>query len=230
MRRNFLNTGKYLPPHFLSISVNVGSATKPSNSFTSGFFYATRFVTASTNSTTAQSVSLGTNYVGLKFVKEQGTSHLEAITSDMKARSSDRLLAKDEDVGPSPRQKKEAERIKVLIEDAIEVYISKTGGNSFCCVGGDPIVVLDVEVSSDLRRARIYWTLPFGLLTMRNLSSAKLNQIARRVQEHLDKGVGFLKVIVHGKLSSYHRPPDFQFVHAEGGALLDKELKELLNL
>ena len=155
----------------------------------------------------------------IESVKQKGMSLLETNFVNVKSQTKQRLLPSDEDGGgPSVRQIRESRRLISLMEDAINQYTSKKG-NTFC-IRGEPIVVVDAEVSPDMSQARIFWCLPFGLLSLKYDRSIQ-REVIRRMQIILDDKGGVLKGIVHGRLRMYKRSPNIRFVPADESLLDD---------
>jgi len=152
--------------------------------------------------------------LGLAAVKEQGLPILESITSDVQFKAKRRLLVDDEDSGPSVAQLREANRVKIIVEDSILQH----KGQIFC-VGGEPIAVIDAEISPDLKQARIFWSLPFGFLLMDKLPRAVLEKATKDMQRILEKRGGILQSIVHTQMKRYNRPPMIRFVPVESEVL-----------
>lgn len=161
---------------------------------------------------------------GLASVKEQGLTVLQSTTADIISKTKRRLLLSDEDTGPTANQLREAARLKILVEDAVEKYTSHKGG--LFCMMNEPIAIIDVEITEDLRQARVYWTLPYSVLLM-DVSSDVRARAIKRMQTILEERGGVLQGIVHQKLRSYYRAPKIRFVTAEG-EMLRSVLKELL--
>jgi ribosome-binding factor A len=164
------------------------------------------------------------NY-GLESVKEEGLGILDAITKDVKMKTKQKLYLNDENVGPTITQIQEADRIQDLMEEVLEQYVSKRG-NMFC-VGGDPIVIVDVEVSDDLKQARVFWSLPFNVLLNEKVKRDMRGKLVQRMQYILDERGGVLQGMLHRYLRSYHRPPRIRFVQAEGEILRKFIMDEL---
>lgn len=91
----------------------------------------------------------------------------------------------------------------------------------------EPIVIVDVEITKDLRQARVFWSLPYGVLLMDGISAGMRMRSAERMQKVLDERGGVLQGLVHQKMRGYFRPPKIRFVMAEG-EMLRRYLKELL--
>mmetsp|Transcript_754 Transcript_754/g.836 ORF Transcript_754/g.836 Transcript_754/m.836 type:complete len:228 (-) Transcript_754:239-922(-) len=164
--------------------------------------------------------------LGLASVKEQGLQVLIGTASDIESKTKRRLLVEDEQTGPSVTQIREANRLREIVDDAIEQYTSKKG--AMFCVQGEPIAIIDAEISPDLKQARVFWSLPYGFLLTDRLSSRMREQTIARMQHILEERGGVLQGIVHNKMRSYNRPPRIRFVPAEG-ELLRNVLKDLIS-
>ena len=157
-------------------------------------------------------------------VKEQGLKVLQSLTTDIQSKTKHRLLIIDEDKGPTPEQLREARRLKLFVEDAIEQYTSRKGG--LFCVMNEPIPIIAVEITEDLRQARVFWSLPYGVLLM-DLDPGVRAKATQKMQQILEEKGGVLQGLVHSKMRGYFRPPKIRFVPAEG-EMLRYFLKELL--
>jgi ribosome-binding factor A len=184
--------------------------------------------TASLSSTTTTTTSIKRykppNNPGLHSVKEQGIKILQSLTADIQSKTKRRLLLVDEDTGPTSTQLREAVRLKSLTEDALEQYTSHKG--SLFCIMNEPIAIIDVEITEDLRQARVYWSLPYGVLLMDTKREARVKAV-KRMQIILEERGGVLQGLVHAKLRSYYRPPKIRFVPAEG-EMIRSVLKDLI--
>lgn len=145
--------------------------------------------------------------------------------SDIQMKTKRRLLVEDEQNGPSVTQIREANRVRQIVDDAIEQYSSKKG--TMFCIQGEPIAVIDAEISPDLKQARVFWSLPYGFLLADHLSERMRKQTIARMQNILETRGGVLQGIVHNRMRSYNRPPRIRFVPAEG-ELLRNVLKDLI--
>lgn len=161
----------------------------------------------------------------LEEVKDHGLSVLESITKDLKMKTRQHLFFHEDEMGPTVTQVQEANRLRDLMEEVVQQYVSKR--DNLFCVGGDPIVIVDVEVTEDVRQARVYWSLPFRVLTMKRLNREKRDLIANRMQEILDKRGGVLQGMLHAHLRFYRRPPSIRFVQAESEILRKVILGEM---
>ena len=164
------------------------------------------------------------NYV-LESVKEQGLGVLDAITKDVKMKTKQTLYLNDENMGPTITQIQEAGRIHDLMEDVLEEFVSKR--SNIFCVGGDLIEIIDVEVSEDIKNARVFWSLPMNVLLMENVNEDKRKKLAQRMQYILDERGGVLQGMLHNYLRMYRRPPRIRWVQAEGELLRKYILDEL---
>jgi len=156
----------------------------------------------------------------LESVKAVGISHLEQTAKDASVKASKPLFVSEEDEGPTAKQIKEANRIHKVLEEAIDSYSKREATFS---IRGDPIMILDVEVSKDLRHARCYWTLPF---TMLELPDNVRVEVKKRMQTILEKRGGRLQALVHSELRFYY-PPRLRFVPAEDD-VLSMAMKDLI--
>lgn len=159
----------------------------------------------------------------LESIKEQGLTILESIASDIQSKTNDRLLLEDQDTGPSISQLREARRLHSLVEDAIQQYSSK---NVTFCIRGEPIAVIDVEISPDIREAIVHWSLPYGLLMSEKIPDAVMENLTNIMQEQLNQKGGYLQKIVHHQLRRYYRPPKLRFQPARAN-MLRKVLREM---
>lgn len=148
----------------------------------------------------------------LEEVKGLGLTHLEQTAQDVSAKASEPLFVSEEDGRPTVRQVKEANRIHAILDECIEAFSKKDRTFS---VGGDPIMILDVEVSRDLRDARAYWTLPFSLVQLPDNVRA---EIKKRMQAILEKRGGKLQALVHHRLRFKYNAK-LRFVPAEDDIL-----------
>jgi ribosome-binding factor A len=153
----------------------------------------------------------------LDFVKEQGLQLLEKFTRDIGSKTKQRLLIDDTDTGPTSYQLREAGRIKSFVQEAIDQYTSRFGKRF--CIDHEPIVIIDAEVTADLRQARVYWCIPFSALISPTLSVDALETITNKMQKILDDHGGILQGMVHTRMKSYHHHASIRFVPAESSFL-----------
>ncbi|KAL3789517.1 hypothetical protein ACHAWO_004235 [Cyclotella atomus] len=150
----------------------------------------------------------------LDIIKSAGLSQLHNQTQDLISRTREPLIFHDQEDGEekpeSIPQKQEAARLESTIVEALAVYSSKHDTFS---IRGDCIEVLGVEVSADLKMARVYWCLPYSL-DIGELPHETLTLIVRRMQEILEAKGGKIQALVHTRLRAYY-PPKLQWVAAE---------------
>lgn len=149
-------------------------------------------------------------------------SHLEATTREVAAKTRQPLFHSDDDDLPLPEQLSEGNRIFEHLNEVLEQFSQK---DKTFCIKGDPIVILDVEVSPDLKHARVYWALPYGLVGLPNKVT---EEITSRMQNILVKRGGKLQALVHTRLRHYY-PPRLRFVPAKDD-VMRLALKDLLNI
>lgn len=85
--------------------------------------------------------------------------------------------------------------------------------------------MLGVEVSPDLKIAKVYWCLPYSL-DIRKLPHETLEQLVRMMQQMLDEKGGKIQALVHSRLRAYY-PPRLQWVAAEH---VSRDLKRAVSL
>mmetsp|Transcript_32247 Transcript_32247/g.94940 ORF Transcript_32247/g.94940 Transcript_32247/m.94940 type:complete len:238 (+) Transcript_32247:30-743(+) len=157
----------------------------------------------------------------LEAIKKEGLTHLDQTAQEASAKAAAKpLFVTEEESGPTARQVKEASRIHQVLDEAIDQFSKK---EATFTIRGDPIMILDVEVSQDLRHARAYWTLPFTLIDLPDDTRA---EVKRRMQTILEKRGGALQALVHSKLRFYY-PPRLRFVPADD-SVLSMAMKDLL--
>jgi len=153
----------------------------------------------------------------LDFVKEQGLQVLDHLTKDVSSKTKQRLLIEDMDAGPTSYQLREAGRIKLFVQEAIDQYTSRFGKQF--CIDDEPIVIIDAEISHDLRQARVFWCIPFSILISPNLSIKLLENITIKMQTILNDHGGILQGMVHSRMRTYHHHASLKFVPAESSFL-----------
>jgi ribosome-binding factor A len=150
----------------------------------------------------------------LDVIKSAGLSQLHNQTQDLISRTRESLLLNDnnnEDTAhTSIPQKQEAARLESTIVEALNLYSSKHDTFS---IRGDCIDILGVEVSTDLKVARVYWCLPYSL-DIREIPHKNLEQVVKRMQDRLDDKGSKIQALVHTRLRAYY-PPKLQWVAAE---------------
>lgn len=157
----------------------------------------------------------------LDVIKSAGLSQLHNQTQDLISRTREPLVLNEQDFEqikePSIPQKQEAARLEPVIIEALALYSSR---HDTFCIRGDCIDILGVEVSPDLKMARVYWCLPYSL-DIGKLPHQKLEQVVTRMQQILDEHGKKIQALVHSRLRAYY-PPKLQWVAAEH---VSKDLK-----
>ena len=118
-----------------------------------------------------------------------------------------------------PRQLAEGQRILDVASECLEHLAmqeeqnrkqsGKGGvGNGGLVLFGEPIVLLECEVNRNVRQAKIYWTLPYGILLDNRINQKLYQDIMMKVQKELVRngGAKLLARDVHTRLSYYYPP------------------------
>jgi len=117
-----------------------------------------------------------------------------------------------------PRQLAEGQRILDVASECLERLAAREEqqqqrrtrgqhGNGLFLFG-EPIVLLECEVNRNVRQAKVYWTLPYGLLLDNRINQGLYQEIMVRVQGQLvsNGGAKLLAREVHTRLSYYYPP------------------------
>ena len=160
-----------------------------------------------------------TNLSPLEQIKTNGLDEFEKMTSQAVSKS--RKLLTDDNKSDDGKemltiaQLRKAEHIERTLTQAID-KISRH--ESIFNIGGEPIDVTDVEVSSDLRYARVLWSLPFEIEKdiSREVSTEerdiKRDKIISKMQNVIEaKGRVRLQGLIN--ISVKGRAPKLRFVH-----------------
>jgi ribosome-binding factor A len=128
--------------------------------------------------------------------------------------------------GPSPNQIMEGQRVLEVVTACLEeMHVNGVGGLH---VQGEPIIVLDVQVNKNLRQAKVFWALPYGiLLDEKNISKSLYLQAMSRMEERVHAEGKLLQRNVHSRLRSYY-PPQLRFFRATDMMIL-KAIEELMD-
>jgi ribosome-binding factor A len=147
---------------------------------------------------------------GLASVISQGMESLNTTASQVQAKTKKSLDKWDD--GPTPRQIMESQRVMETATECLEEMVVRGMGNLH--IQGEPIVLLQVEVNRPLKQAKVYWTLPYGVLLDDRISKNLYRKFMDRLQEHVDAGdAKLLQRQVHARLRSYY-PPRLKLVQA----------------
>ena len=169
---------------------------------------------------------------GLASVISQGIKSLDQTAEDTRFKTRNDTLARAHKK-PSfrngraaemdPRQLAEGQRILDVASECLErlaareeqqqqhVQQQRRGqqqhGNGLFLFG-EPIVLLECEVNRNVRQAKVYWTLPYGLLLDNRINQGLYQEIMVRVQGQLvsNGGAKLLAREVHTRLSYYYPP------------------------
>mmetsp|Transcript_49848 Transcript_49848/g.57539 ORF Transcript_49848/g.57539 Transcript_49848/m.57539 type:complete len:317 (+) Transcript_49848:67-1017(+) len=142
-----------------------------------------------------------------------------------------------------PRQLAEGQRILDVALDCIDQlalqYEERGGGgrqpnsinnnnNNGLILFGEPIVLLECEVNRTMKQAKIYWTLPYGLLLDKRINQKLYQQIIVKIQAQLvdNGGAKLLTKLVHNQLSYYYPPRTKLFPATDD--MVEKAIKELM--
>ncbi|KAL3912010.1 MAG: hypothetical protein SGILL_007056 [Bacillariaceae sp.] len=162
---------------------------------------------------------------GLASIIAQGSKSLEQSAADIEYKTRNISLSQPHKKGSlragtlEPRQLAEGQRILDTATDCLETIIlqqAERGGltegqRKGIVLGGEPIVLLECVVNSNVKQAKLYWTLPYGILMDERIHyqhQRLYQQLIAKVQQQLVEGGGakLLAGCVHAKLSSYYPP------------------------
>lgn len=153
----------------------------------------------------------------LEQIKSKGLQQFEKMTDEVVSKSRKLLTDdnKDEDGEEmlSIAQLRKTEHIRRTLTSCIE-KISRH--ESIFMIGNEPIDIMDVEVSSDLRYARVIWSLPFEIndiiASSEEDDDSKRQKIISEMKNILDtKGTARLQGLIN--ISVKGRSPKLRFVH-----------------
>ena len=163
---------------------------------------------------------------GLASVVSQGIKSLEQTAEEIQYKTRNASLSKAHKK-PSfrngraaemdPRQLAEGQRILDVASDCLEKLAlqeqsgrknSDGRGSNGLVLFGEPIVLLECEVNRNVRQAKIYWTLPYGILLDNRINQRLYQEIMVKVQKQLveNGGAKLLARNVHTRLSYYYPP------------------------
>ena len=133
-----------------------------------------------------QPTQFSSKNVRLEAIKSVGLTQLHNNTQDLISRTRQPLFEENladayGNKAPSIAQIQEANALETVIIDSFAAYSSK---NTTFSLKGMCIDILGVEVSPDLRHARVYWCLPLSL-DLHQLPHSKLEQVVKRMQQRL---------------------------------------------
>lgn len=156
----------------------------------------------------------------LEEIKRKGMNDLERITENAIYHSRKSLLNKsrkgneeeEEDIsssrkGPTIRQLKRANQISEIIRDIMynhHLYNNSSFSSRDDNMNEDSIEIRDVEVSKDLRYARIFWSLPQSMAE--ELSQEKLKELSLITQNRLNIQVRDIQRLVGRRINGKFVP------------------------
>jgi ribosome-binding factor A len=179
---------------------------------------------------------------GLASVISQGLSSLESTASQIESKT--RRVSLDQTPiargTPSHRQLSEGHRILQVATECLEALCEAASDSSsssssearYLMLLDEPISILEVQVNRDLKQAKVFWTLPYGvLLDDRVLNSG--NETYQRLMTQMEAGVSthgqkILSKHVHNQLRSYY-PPRLRLVPATK-AMVNQAVEEMVLL
>jgi hypothetical protein len=158
---------------------------------------------------------------GLASIISQGIKSLEKSAAAIEFRTRSSSLSQPHKKGSyragtlEPRQLAEGQRILDVASECLEQLVLQMERGAMSLeqrkglfLSGEPIVLLECVVNSNIKQAKLYWTLPYGILSDKRLHARLYHQITAKVQEQLTEGGGakLLAGKVNSKLSSYYPP------------------------
>jgi hypothetical protein len=185
--------------------------TAPSSILASRNSYSTTSVAAFHSEFNDEEEPLGPN-PGLESVISQGMTSLERTASEVQTKTKKTSLSASAPKKSltTPRQLAESQRILDVATDCLEALCERDAQN-LLAIGGEPLVLLDVQVNSNAKLAKVFWTLPYGILTDERLTPTAYRTLMAKMQGHFEKGAGkVLAQQVHTRLRSYY-PPRLKF-------------------
>ena len=186
---------------------------------------------------------------GLASVISQGSKSLQQTAEDIEYKTRRATLSQPHKK-PSfrnggaaemdPRQLAEGQRILDVASDCIEQLAmqeeqggrhqqrQRGGGSNGLTLFGEPIVLLECEVNRNVRQAKIYWTLPYGILLDNRINQRLYQEISVKVQQELvqNGGAKLLARQVHTRLS-YYFPPRIKLFPATD-EMVQKAIEEFM--
>ena len=163
---------------------------------------------------------------GLASIISQGMKSLDETAREVQAKTR-KSLGDTRKSGPTPRQLSEAHRIMEVATDCLD-QICIQGGQPGLTLKGDPIVILDVQVNPDIKQAKVFWTLPYGVLLDERVNQNVYQKLIEKLREEINDGGG--KALAHQvrlKLRSYY-PPKLKMVPATD-AMVRSAIEEYLD-
>lgn len=154
--------------------------------------------------------TLGSN-PGLESVIGQGIASLQRTATDVQAKTKKVTdLAAPLEKVKTHKQLAETQRVFDTAVECLEAICHKQPNNPLA-MRGEPIAILDVQVNSNSKLAKVYWTLPYGILMDDRLTPSTYQRLVAQMEKNLeDGGASLLQRHVHTRLRSYY-PPRLKF-------------------
>ena len=115
----------------------------------------------------------------------------------------------------SHKQLAESQRLLDVLTECLDALCDRNPDHPLVTMRGEPIAILDVQVNTNAKQAKVYWSLPYGILMDDRLTRTTYQQLLTRMETNLQQGGGasLLQKLVHTRLSFYY-PPKLKFVPA----------------
>ena len=170
---------------------------------------------------------------GLESVIRQGMPSLNSTATHVHTKTKMTSLSNNtpKRSTTTPRQLAESQRILDVTTECLDEMVMN-GGNgkhksTLLAIRGEPIALLEVEVNSNARQAKVYWTLPYGILTDVRLTPTVYQTLMHKIQQQfMEQGAGnLLAGMVHTRLRFYY-PPRLKF-HPAPSSMVVQAMEEL---
>ncbi len=190
-------------------------------------YYGTTLALQNDNPSKSEASSLGSN-PGLESVIGQGIASLKRTATDVQTKTKNVTdIAAPKEKIKSHKQLAEAQRIWDVTTECLEAICEKQPNNPLA-LGGEPIAILDVQVNTSAKQAKVYWTLPYGVLMDDRLTRTTFQEMLEKMESNLEQGgASLLQRQVHTRLRSYY-PPRLKFFPAPPSMIADS-LNDFLN-
>jgi ribosome-binding factor A len=178
---------------------------------------------------------------GLASVITQGLGALESTAAHIESKTSRFSLDQTPSArhAPSHRQLAEGHRILQVVTEVLDYLCDGENNNNaredyeavrYLMAADEPISILDVQVNRDLKQAKVFWTLPYGVLLDDRMWSGG-DKTYRRLIKALEPGIEthgqkLLSKHVINRLRSYY-PPRLRMVPATD-AMVKQAVEEMM--
>ena len=115
----------------------------------------------------------------------------------------------------SHKQLAESQRLLDVATECLDALCDKHPNHPLLTIGGEPIAILDVQVNTNAKQAKVYWSLPYGILMDDRLTRSTYQKLVTRMETNLLQGGGasLLQKMVHTRLRFYY-PPKLKLIAA----------------